>query len=195
MKISGRSPRLPRSYQPGRLLRLLQGDLPGHRLERTATGATRFVPVGGGPAIEVNERVQRRFLGHIESARFVVRIPARSDGDRGLGSTNLEIRHRGRLKREGVTIDVRSGDESAHKVAEVIGGNPGFVAAAMRLDFTQFTVALEEGEWVVTVELMGASFVSLALPPMRSYIRLHVDQREALIASITALSSVVADFG
>lgn len=190
MITSGRSPRLPRSYQPGRLLRLVQGDLPGHQLEHADDGVPRFVPIKGGPTIEVTERVDKRFLGHIETARFVVRMPASWSGP-----ARLRIGHRGRLKREGIRVEVMSGDEAAHLLADDLGSDVDFVRATNPLDFTRFEVEQAEGQWVATVELMGASFVSLALPPMRSYVRLHVDQRDSLIASLTALSSLLSSRG
>ena len=186
MITSGRNPRLPRSYQPGRLLRLVQGDLPGHLLEHADDGVCRFVPTEGGPTIEVTERVDKRFLGHIETARFMVRMPAP-----GSGPARLSIRHRGRFKREGIVVEVVSGDDAAHLLADDIGSDVDFARATNPLDFTRFEVEWDEGLWIATVELMGASFVSLALPPMRSYVRLHADQRDSLIASLTALSSLV----
>jgi len=183
---SGRNPRLPRSYQPGRLLRLVQGDLPGHQLEHADEGVSRFVPIEGGPTIEVTERVDKRFLGHIETARFVVRMPAA-----GSGPACLRIGHRGRFKREGIVVEVVSGDDAAHLLADDVGSDVDFARATNPLDFTRFEIECAEEQWIATVELMGASFVSLALPPMRSYVRLHADQRDFLIASLTALSSLV----
>ena len=88
-------------------------------------------------------------------------------------------------------VEVMSGDDAAQLFADDLGSDIDFARATSPLDFTRFEVERTEGQWVATVELMGASFVSLALPPMRSYVRLHADQRDSLIASLSALSSLI----
>jgi hypothetical protein len=184
--ISGRRPRLPRSYREGRLLALVTGDLRGYRLDRIEAGTAFFHPVDGGPVLEVTERVEKRFLGHFETARFEMRAPAP-----GLGEARLQARHTGRIKREGVTVLVVAGDSAAVDLARALESDAAFTAAILPLDFTRFDVELSASQCVATVELMGASFVSLALPPMRSYVRLHSDQRLALVASLSALANVI----
>lgn len=183
-------PRFPRSYKEGRLLRLLAGDLPGHWVEQASARQARFVPVNGGPVIEVTERVDRRFLGHNEIAQFEVRAPTS-----GAESARLQIRHTGRMRRNGVKVMVAEGSESVRALATAIEGHSPFVTAVLPLDFTRFEVRRESEQWVAVVELMGASFVSLALPPMRSYIRLHPDQRAALVDSFAALLNVIRQQG
>ena len=182
-------PRFPRSYKEGRLLRLLAGDLPGHWVEQASARQARFVPVNGGPVIEVTERVDRRFLGHNEIAQFKVRASTS-----GADSASLRIRHTGRMRRDGVKV-IAEGSESVRALATAIEGDSPFVTAVLPLDFTRFEVRPESGQWVAMVELMGASFVSLALPPMRSYIRLHPDQRAALVDSFAALLNVIRQQG
>lgn len=182
--------RLPRSYRAGRLLRLLAADLPGHWVEQAGAARARFVPVNGGPVIEVRERVDRRFLGHNEIAQFEARTPAPT-----MGAARLALRHTGRMRRDGIRVSVLEGDEKASVLARAIESDVAFVAAVLPLDFTRFELRSGAGEWLSTVELMGASFVSMALPPMRSYVRLHVDQREALVDSFAALSSVIRRSG
>lgn len=184
MTLPGRSKRLPRSYSAGRLLRLLAFDMPDHRLDQESPGRGLFVPTSGGPTIEVVERVDRRFLGHTEIAQFRLVLPASR-----AASARLVLRHTGRLRRKGVAVEVAAGDQSTRALATVIGADQAFIKPVMALDFTRFDVARSDGEWLVTVELMGASFVSLALPPMRSYVRLHGDQRRALVDGLTALSA------
>jgi hypothetical protein len=182
--------RLPRSYKEGRLLRLLAGDLPGHWVEQSSPGRARFVPVNGGPVIDVRERVDRRFLGHNEIAQFQSSAPATSPGP-----AHLRIRHTGRLKRDGVEVTVTDGDESVRALARAIEADVPFVAAVLPLDFTRFEIRRRDRGWLCTVELMGASYVSLALPPMRTYVRLHTDQREALVDSFSAVIAVIRRLG
>ena len=167
------------------MLRLLSSDMPGHRLELEGPGDGRFLPLqGGGPVIEVTERVDRRFLGHTEIAQFRIVSPAADSGP-----ARLSIRHTGNLRRQGVEVEVSTGDESIRRLAEGIGEDGGFKSAVMNLDFTRFEVVRSDRRWSSTVELMGASYVSLALPPMRSYVRLHADQRQALVETLTALNA------
>jgi hypothetical protein len=182
--------RLPRSYREGRLLRLLAGDLPGHWVEQASPGRARFVPVNGGPVFDVTERVDRRFLGHNEIAQFEVRLPSSATG-----AGRIQVRHTGRLKREGVRATIAEGDATVQTLATAIETDAPFVAAALPLDFTRFDIRRVGEEWVATVELMGASYVTVALPPMRSYVRLHSDQRDALVDSFSALSAVIRRAG
>jgi hypothetical protein len=161
--------------------------MPDHRLDQESPGRGRFVPTSGGPTIEVVERVDRRFLGHTEIAQFRLAVPAS-----GEGFGRLVLRHTGKLRRQGVAVEVATGDQSTQALATAIGADQALVTPVMALDFTRFDIERSESEWLVTVELMGASFVSLALPPMRSYVRLHRDQRRALVDSLTALGARLA---
>ncbi len=182
--------RVPRSYKEGRLLGLLAVDLPGHWVEQAGAGRARFVPVNGGPVIDVTERVDRRFLGHNEVAQFEARIPASE-----AGPARLKLRHTGRLRRDGVKVTVIEGEAAAVTLAGAIEADAPFVKAVLPLDFTRFDIRRGEGEWASIVELIGASFVNLTLPPMRSYQRLQPDQRVALVDSFAALSSVIRRIG
>lgn len=164
---------------------LVAADLPGHRLERSEGGSV-LVPDDGGPVIGVSERVERRFLGRTEVARFHVSAPA-PDG----GSGRISVRHSGRLRRQGVEVQVLAGDEPERRLVSDLASDDAFRAAALPLDFTRFEVGRADARWTATVELMGASYVSIALPPMRSYVRLHPDQAAALVGSLRALSTVL----
>lgn len=164
--------------------------MPGHRLELEGPGDGRFVPLQDGLVIEVTERVDRRFLGHTEIAQFRI-VSAAAD----TGNARLSIRHTGKLSRQGVEVEVSSGDESTRRLAKGLGEDDAFTSSAMNLDFTRFEVVRDGRRWSSTVELMGASYVSLALPPMRSYVRLHADQRQALVETLTALDAHLKQAG
>ncbi len=183
----GRARRLPRSYQSGRLLSLLAHEFPGHDLERLGEGRAHFIPRGEGQVIEVRERVDRRFLGHTEIAQFLHTVDV-EPGE----PARLRVGHSGRLKRQGVEVVVVAGDGDVERLATRISNDEAFTGPGLALDFTKFEMERSPRQWTVTVELMGASFVSLALPPMRSYVRLHEDQREALLAALKALGDHLA---
>ncbi len=172
----------------GRLLDLIAGDLPGHRRVHLKNGLVRFVPESGvGPVLVVGARVKRRFLGRTETAQFQMAAEARR-----WAPAMLEVHHTGRFKRQGARVEVVEGSEEAALLAAALTFDPGFAAAASTLDFTRFDVGLDGERCLATVELMGASFVSIALPPIRSYVRLHLDQRDALIGCLSAVERLVS---
>ena len=188
MRVARRA-RFPRSHSPGRLLGLVASDMPGHTLQHVGAEA-RLVAADGGAAIVVSEKVERRFLGRTEVARFHVSAAAPPGGP-GL----VRVRHTGRVRRQGIEAVMVKGDQVESRLASALGSDTRFGAALLPLDFTVFEVTRSEGRWLGTVELMGASYVSIALPPMRSYVRLHRDQAEALVGALSALSAVLGDHG
>jgi Protein of unknown function (DUF3156) len=146
--------------------------------EPVAPGTSRFYD-SGQHVFDVVERAERRFLGSNEIARFVSSMP---DDDHR--EARLEVRHTGRMRRSGVEVLARDGGEPAEEMARLLMGDEDFTAAVFPLDFTRFDVAAGEGVWTATIELMGASYISIALPPIRNYVRLYPDQRDALLATI-----------
>ncbi len=175
----------------GRLLGLIAGDLQGHRQTGTADGLTAFVPESGvGPTLVVGQRVQKRFLGRTEIAQFRVEGLAS-----GKGPARLSVHHTGKLRTDGIEIRVVEGSGAVAAVADSLAADTVFAAAAASLDFTRFDIALDGERFRATLELMGASFVSIALPPIRSYVRLHRDQGDALIGCASALQRLLGDGG
>jgi hypothetical protein len=136
--------------------------------------------------VGVTER--RRFLGREQNVRFSTSATARSTQP-----ALLRLRHTGRLRREGIEVSVLEGDAEASMTAHRIEADPAFFEAVVPLDFTRFEVRREKGRWTADVELMGAAMVSMALPPMRSYVRLYPDQRDALVDTLGRLMSLLED--
>lgn len=166
------------------LIELVDADLPGHRLTNRRQGTAAFVPKSGGPILEVSERVERRFLGRTRIARFEATFPAKGRRD-----TRLQVRHTGRIRTTGVAV---VGGEDDFLLGNALESDHPFVAAVTALDFTLYQIEVREAICRASVELMGASLVSIAFPPIRSYVRLHPDQRDALIAGFEALGRVVS---
>ncbi|MGA7097016.1 MAG: DUF3156 family protein [Acidimicrobiia bacterium] len=175
----GKAPRLPRSYRAGRLLSLLASDLPSLEMVDLGPGHARFVTKDGHLVFEVMERVDRRFLGHSEIARFLVRAPTDLDGP-----GRLQVRHTGSLKRVGVRVEATEGTADVDDLAARASDDDAFETAALPLDFTRFEAVVADGEWVTSIELMGATHITIALPPMRSYVRLYPDQADALLSTL-----------
>jgi len=148
----------------------------------------RFVPVGEGPVFELASRVERRFLGRTEVAVFRADIDLSSPEE-----STVALRHTGGLKRTGVTAVLVEGDESGQRVAAVLASDRRLAEALMPLDFTRFEVICGPAGCRAEVELMGASHVAIALPPIRSYVHLYPDQREAMTRGLEAVRRVVLD--
>lgn len=171
-----------------RLAGLIDGELSGYRRETGDEGRVRFVPVGDGPAFELASRIEKRFLGRTEIAVF------RAGIDTSLPERSVvALRHTGGLKRTGVTAVLVEGGEAGERVASALATDPSAAKALMPLDFTRFEVIGDPGGCRVEVELMGASHVAIALPPIRSYVHLYPDQREAMTRGLDEVSRVVLD--
>lgn len=84
-----------------------------------------------------------------------------------------------------------TGDDAIRDLAGRIEKDEGFVAAILPLDFTRFALQSDGIEWKTNVELMGASLVAIAFPPIRSYVRLYPDQLQALTATFAELDRVM----
>ena len=172
-----------------RLIGLIAADLPDHGVVRAPDGRVTFVPeTGGGPVLVVGARVKKRFLGRTEIAQFQTFTVARR-----WEPARLRVGQTGRLQRRGARVEVVEGSDEAASLAAALTSDAEFAVAAMALDFTRFDLEFDGERCATTVELIGASFVSIALPPIRSYVRLHPDQRVALIGCLAALQRVVGE--
>lgn len=130
--------------------------------------------------------MEKRFLGRNEIAVFETEYETSFPQPFA-----VELRHRGRFKRSGVTATRTDDHELSENVAQVLGTDPELTEAALPLDFTHFEVRGGNEGCRARVELMGASHVAVALPPMRSYVRLYPDQREALVKSFTEIGRIL----
>lgn len=138
--------------------------------------------------MEVASRIEKRFLGRTEIAVF------RSDIDVSLPEESIvALRHTGGLKRTGVTAVLVEGDESGQRVAAALASEQSLAEALMPLDFTRFEVIGGPAGCRAEVELMGASHVAIALPPIRSYVHLYPDQLEAMTGGLEVVRRVVLD--
>jgi hypothetical protein len=169
-----------------RLASLIEGDLAGYQRDIDEDGRARFVPLGDGPIFDVASRVERRFLGRTEIAVFGV------DLDVGFGGEGtIEMRHTGRLKRTGVKALVVNGGDAVQHLASALTSDGQVAEALQPLDFTRFEIHLGPDRCRVELQLMGASHVAIALPPIRSYVHVHPDQRQAMIAGIEEVDRVI----
>lgn len=168
------------------LLELVAADLPSHQLVRLQDGTIDLIPKGGGPSLHVTRSVQRRFLGRTEVALFQM-----NTGAPGGEKARLQVHHTGRLRRQGIDVRLVGGQAVAARVARELAADNGFTTAAGSLDFTRFDLELDGTRCMASVEMMGASLVLIAFPPIRSYVRLHPEQREALLDSLSSVQRLL----
>jgi hypothetical protein len=159
------------------LVDLVAADLPGYRRQSALQGAVRFDPEGGGMPLEVTQEVERRFLGRTTVARF------HATYQRPAEECRLVIRHQGFRRRTGIEVFVVEGGASAAAIARKLEDDQDLIEAIVPLDFKRFELSSDGERWKTSVELVGASLVAIALPPIRSYVRLYPDQRSALIST------------
>lgn len=165
---------------------LVEGDLTGYHRLTADDGRIRFATDQGGPVLQLRSRVERRFLGRTEIAVF------ETDYDLPVPDPFLvELRHTGRVKRSGVTAAAGDGHRVSARVAEALAADPELIRTALPLDFTHFEVHGGPDGCIARTELMGASLVAIALPPMRSYVRLYPDQLSALAGTLSRIDSVL----
>lgn len=165
---------------------MIAADLPGHRVDGGGRGSARFVPVGEGVSFSVVEHVEKRFLGRTTVARFVVEV------DREGASGSITIRHKGNTSRVGLTTKTRHGNSEMESIAGLLEADAALERAALPLDFKKFEVVGDGVGVKATIELMGGAVVAVAFPPMRSYVRLYPDQRDALLATLTEVERILS---
>lgn len=161
------------------VLRRVLAEMAPDRTRRIA-GDRVAVDVDGRSFV-VRAATRGRMMLRITDTTFVVTGPAWSD------PLALEVTHAGRLRRTGTRVDVRAGGSRAHALAARLAADETLCAAALPLDFTRFRITAEDGHLTSSITLMGASMTRMRVPPNTSWIRLHDDQREALLATMAAL--------
>jgi hypothetical protein len=161
--------------------------MPEHHKEIGEGGRVRFIPEKrDGPVIELSSRIEKRFLGRTEIAVFEVDL-----GDSLPEGSIIELRHTGSLKRSGTTAVVVSGGDSARRIARALASDSALSRVLLPLDFTRFEIVGGPAGCRARVELMGASHVAIALPPIRSYVHLYPDQREAMVTGLSEVRRVL----
>lgn len=154
----------------------------------TAAREARFETTAGGvPSFNAREDVIKNFLGHVAVVVFSQTVPA-SDGVRG----RAVIRNTGGLRSTGIEGLVKEGDEALGEAIDRLVAHRGFERALLALDFKRYEIQRLDQAFRADVELMGASEVITALPPMRHYIRLYPDQRDALLESFLAMEQALS---
>ncbi|WP_110993867.1 DUF3156 family protein [Pseudomonas sichuanensis] len=181
-------PRAPTGYRPGATLARLQRNL-GLTDLQSAASVVRFTYRKDGPHIEVRERTVSHLLMHLVMCEFSLRMPASAQG-----TVQLDVHHRGALRRTGLGCRQRGGDKALFDLLQArIGGDSALQAALMPLDFKRLSIGCEGGQWQVTLEHMGASEVVNRVPAFRRYIPLSADQRGHLWQTFEALQRILRE--
>ncbi len=178
---------------PADLIAHVTADLTGCEVERAAPGTAVVTPRAGTPPFRLTVRSERRRLLHLQTLLVHVDGPSSPAGQ----PAKLVFHHTGQVRRTGLAASVRPAGRGRRWSGEVppevvtvrdrLLADGALEAASLTLDFTSFEVAVVDGAWRVTLELMGASHVRTTLPPSARYVRLHPDQRDALLATVAVL--------
>lgn len=136
----------------------------------------------GDLTFNVTLRVERHFLMRIEVAEFTVLM--KLEGEPG----RIELGHRGRRKRTGVTARPVPDRPDLRAIGERLVGNTNFERAFLGLDSKRATVEVGPGLSVGRIRHIGFSRVVMAFPPTRKYITAGTDQAGALVATLKELA-------
>lgn len=165
--------------------RVLQ-DLAPEQSERVRVGRADVV-VGGRP-LSIVVGTRGRMLLRITETTFVIPGPAWAEGT----DVEVAVSHAGAVRRTGLRIRPVAGGEAAADLAQRLQADPALVAAAEPLDSTSFRVRVVDGQLEAAIVLMGASMTRMRVPPTATYVKLHDDQRAALLATAAALDALWA---
>ncbi|VVO27735.1 hypothetical protein PS706_04776 [Pseudomonas fluorescens] len=171
-----RTGRAPAGYRPGVTLA---------HLRRNLGLATLDVE---GVAFEIVERTESQLLMHLVLTEFVLQVPAATGG-----TASFEVHHGGAIRRTGLRVRCRSGDQALGRELRVrLLADTALFQALMPLDFKRLRIQLQDQHWCVRLEHMGGSEVVNRLPAFRRYIALSPVQRTHLLASLTGLQRVLS---
>jgi len=173
----------PRTYRPGQTLALLAHDLPGLQAQRLTATHWQFGKEKASWQFAVHECVQRQFLLHIVTCRFVMPVV-----DSPSGQARVLLTHDGFWRRTRLRWKVVVGNPSALQPLLLrLNADVPLHAALMALDFQCFALIQNEKGWRVEVEPYAASEVVVRLPAMRRYIRLPYQQAQHLLNALARL--------
>jgi hypothetical protein len=178
---------------PADLIAHVAADLTGCEVDRGAPGTAVVTPRDAIPPFRLAVRSERRRLLHLQTLLVHVDGPSSPADEQAM----LVFHHTGQVRRTGLAATVRpvgrrrrpSGEvpPSVAAVRDRLLSDGELEAASLTLDFTSFEVAVVDGAWRATLELMGGSHVRTTLPPSSRYVRLHPDQRDGLLATVAVL--------
>lgn len=165
--------------QPGKLLAPVLAELGlDHELHGSQAATVRY----GDLHFNVTLRVERHFLMRIEVAEFTVLMKV--TGEPG----KIELGHRGRRKRTGITARPEPDRADLRAMAERLVQSRPFENAFLGLDSKQATVEVGPGLSVGRIRHVGLSRVVMAFPPTQKYVTASPEQVEALLATLRELA-------
>jgi hypothetical protein len=186
LPILSRKP--PRSYQPGKLLTMVTREFKQFQCYPRTPYQAQFVTSGDHLTFEASERVEKSFLTYTVVTDFVYQINGSPPGQ-----AEIHLAHTGNLRRTGISGRVKSGGEAARAVLGRLAADQPFIQAILPLDFQRFYLIQDDQGWRAETIQVGASWVSLAFPPVRRYIPLGQDQVEALLATFNRLRRLLGE--
>ncbi len=163
-------------------MKLLAPVLAELGLDHEVHGSQAATVRDGDLNFNVTLRVERHFLMRIEIAEFTVLM--RLAG----GPGKIELGHRGRRKRTGITARPVPDRPDLREVAERLEQRESFREAFIDLDSKQATVEVGPGLSVGRIRHVGLSRVVMAFPPTQKYITAGPNQVQVLLATLRELA-------
>lgn len=157
-------------------------DLDADRTHRVAVNRTDVEVEGLSLGVVVATR--GRMLLRITDTTFVVPGPPWEPPD-----LVIDVGHRGAVRRAGVRVRAVAGGDRAAELADHLSSDTTLAAAVLPLDSTSLRISVVDGHLQAAITLMGASMTRMRVPPTATYVRLHDDQRIALLATARALQA------
>lgn len=181
--------RAPAGYRPGVTLEYLRRNLGLASFQQTGPSAARFDVDDEGLQLEVLERTEAQLLMHLVMTEFTLRVPASREG-----TARFELHHTGAIRRQGIRCRQRAGDPALLGMLQAgLEKNGALYQALMPLDFKRLRVDLQDRQWCVRLEHMGASEVVNRMPAFRRYIPLSLDQRTWLLDAMRHWQRLLRD--
>gem|GEM_PF-182207 len=178
----------PRNYVPGATLTRLAHDLTGLTARPISATCWQFSQSGAKWNFTVSEQVQRQFLMHIVSSRFVMPVTQSNKGN-----ACIHLRHSGLWRKTGLHWKIKYGDcPQLHALLDQLNADHILYQALMDLDFHHFSLIQDNKGWRIEVETYAASEVIVRFPAMRRYIRLEFDQAQHLLNALARLQGRLA---
>lgn len=158
------------------VFRVDDGD-PSRLTLRTAAGEREIL---------AHERVERHFLMHIVGIELAMQVAAVS-----LPGAAVEIRNTGILRRTGIRCVSSTAGVGLNQFMATIEADHALREVLMKLDFRRIRLRGVPGGWEIRIEPYGACEVVNRMPSFRRYIKMGVEQAEAVAQTFYSLNRIV----
>ena len=180
--------KLPRSYQAGKLLTFVVNEFKSFTHKTDQPRRIELISNQNNLSFYVTELVEKNFLAHTVIAEFEYHI-----GGSLPGQAKIQLEHTGNLRRTGIRARLKQGGDDLTTLIQTLQTDPQFLQAIIPLDFNTFYLIQDHDGWRVQTTQVGASWVNMAFPPVRRYVKMGPEQIEALLATFNRLQTILGN--